>query len=382
MKTNRKLIFITILLLIIVGSLIQCDTEKSFMSNPNFEGEYTIKWNDLPKLKSGSDFKLGGFESLDYIGGQEFVLVTNRGPVLNEVNGMGERVNFLEPEFTPEIVKVKLKDNNSIEIIERHPIKTLKDENVSGLPSRDDVEIINDGLSTEFWGMNPGGIIYNPNGNSYWVADKYEPALFQITGRWGNLGTKGGYGNIIRRFRPTEGLRPAFAYRVGDGGFSGIDVDEDNRLWMTIEKNLINYPVSYEGEIINVLDSLPLFKDRRRIVRKDPDGFYEKNAAYMVEPESFDGVKVEDVSLMGIVAYNDSTCYVCEYGKTGNNVRSLLVKVICNSETWYGPSIERMSFIDSLRTLHLRTIETLTELARDSSNFNYAVRSINSSFTA
>ena len=119
---------------------------------------------------------------------------------------------------------------------------------------------------------------------------------------------------------------------------------------------------------------MPLFKDRRRIVRKDPDGFYEKNAAYMVEPESFDGVKVEDVSLMGIVAYNDSTCYVCEYGKTGNNVRSLLVKVICNSETWYGPSIERMSFIDSLRTLHLRTIETLTELARDSSNFNYAVK--------
>ncbi len=369
MKKYIKLIIGGLFFSFILIFIYQCESDKVLISNPSFDGDYKLKWGNLPNLKDGSDFKLGGFQSIDYISDNEFVFVTDRGPVINEIIGTGEKVNFLAPDFIPEIVRVKLNDNNTIEIIDRHPIKTLQGESVSGLPSRTDVEIVNPELDVAFWGMNPGGVVYNPAGNSYWVAEKYAPSLLEVTGRWGSLGDKGDHANILRRFRPYEGLRRYYAGRVGDGGFAGIDVDTKNRLWMTIEKNLINYPVLFQDGDLVELDSLTLYKDKRRIVRKDPGDAYDMSAIYRVEPESFDGVHPEDVSILGIAVYNDTTCYVTEYGRTGDNVRNLLVKVICSAGAWVSPTSEGLFWEDDENNItHYRTYETLSEADKDSIN--------------
>ncbi len=341
------------------------------ISNPSFDGDYILKWNDLPNLKDGSDFKLGGFSSIHYLGGREYVLVTGRGPVLNSVDGKVERINFLEPSYTPEIVKVKLKDNNKIEILDRNPIKTLRDEKVSGLPVTNffnDFEIVNPDVEAQFWGMNPGGVLYDPSGNYYWVADKYGPSLFQMTGRWGELGEKKGFANIVRRLDPYQGLRKYYLQREGDGGFSGLDIDNKGRLIAIIEKELINYP-TYIDSVGNVhtVDTLSLNRNRRRFVRFDPAssefGKWEQSGLYEVSSSDFDGVDEAAVSINGLAMINDTTCYINEYGQSNGNTRNLLVKVILPETIWNSATAEG---------IFGKSLETLTYHELDSAGVSFA----------
>ncbi len=369
MKIKRKNIISIFLLSITMVFMIRCESNNVLVKTYSFDGTYRLKWNDLPSLMSDSDFKLGGFQSIDYVGDNEFVFVTGRGPALSEIDGTNERINFLEAEYTPEIVRVKFKDNNDITIAKRNSINSVLGDDVTGVPLLDNVAIENDNLNGSMWGINPTGIAYNPHQNTFWLTEKYDPAMIEVTGRWGDLGEKEGYADIIRRFKPFEGLRKYYKDRLGNGGFSGLAIDNNQRLWSVVEKYLINYPVVFvDGELVS-LDTLQLYKDKRRIVRKDPGQYTDECAIYQVEPESLDGVKPEDVEITSIAVYNDTTCYITEYGKTGENVRNLLVKVICPKNSWYSPIGEGLFWVDEeTDVMHLRTFETLSEVDRDSIN--------------
>lgn len=371
MKEYRKLLINPLSLLFILFFIYQCESEKVLISNPSFDGDYILKWGNLPNLQDGSDFKLGGFSSIYYLGGREYVLVTGRGPVLNSVDGKVERINFLEPSYTPEIVKIKLKDNNNIEIIDRNPIKTLRNEEVSGLPTANnfnEFDVVNPDCEPQFWGMNPGGILYDPSGNYYWVADKYGPSLFQMTGRWGELGEQQGFANIVRRLDPYQGLRKYYLHREGDGGFSGLDIDNKGRLIAIIEKELINYP-TYIDSIGNVhtVDTLALHRNRRRFVRFDPAsgevGKWEQSALYEVSSSDFDGVDEATVNINGLAMINDTTCYINEYGQSNGNTRNLLVKVILPKSIWNSAIAEG---------IFGKSLETLTYHELDSAGVSFA----------
>jgi len=373
MNLLKKILFYLLLLTITIAFFIQCESSNPLISNPDFDGEYILEWSDLPKLQSGSDFKLGGFSSIQYLGGREYVLVTGRGPVLNSVDGKVEKINFLEPDYTPEIIKVKLKDNNKIEILDRNPIKTLRDENVSGLPvssGYNEFEIVNSNIEPQFWGMNPGGIVYDPSGNFYWVADKYGPSLYQMTGRWGELGEQQGFANIVRRLDPFLGLRKYYLNREGDGGFSGLDIDNKGRLVTIIEKELLNYPTFIDSVgNVHTVDTLELNRNRRRFVRFDPAGEefgkWEQSALYEVESSDFDGVNEEMVSINGLAMIDDTTCYINEYGQSNGNTRNLLVKVILPDSIWTSPTSEG---------IFGKSLETLTYHELDSAGLSFAVK--------
>jgi hypothetical protein len=369
---NSKNLFISICLVSFsIMFLLNCESENILISNPTFEGEYTLKWSDLPKLSSDSDFKLGGFTSLKYMGDRESVVVTGRGPVINSVDGFTENVNFLASDYTPEVIKIKLTSNNKIKIIDRNPIQTLRGENVSGLPGPGQPSaIVNPLLEPQFWGMNPGGITYNPDGNFYWVVDKYGPSVYQLTGRWGELGEQKGFANIVRRLKPYSGLRKYYLYREGGGGFSGLDIDSKGRLVSIIDKELINYPLSVDSlGNIHVIDTLELYKDRRRLVRFDPNSEmfskWEQSAIYQVQSSDYDGINPEDVSINGLAIVNDTTCIISEYGESNGNVRNLLVKVVVPDSIWIFPTAEG---------IFGKSLETLTPHELDSAGLSFAVK--------
>ncbi|MBN2279114.1 MAG: esterase-like activity of phytase family protein [Candidatus Marinimicrobia bacterium] len=371
MNQNKKLLLIILLISFSILLLMQCESSNPLISTPDFEGTYTLSWSDLPGLQEGSDFKLGGFSSIFYMGGREYVLVTNRGPVLNSVSGILEKINFLAPDFTPEIVFIKLNDKNKIEVVERNPILTLRGEKVTGLPSTtNEFEIVNSSLELQYWGINPGGIVYSADGNFFWIADKYGPSFYQLTGRWGELGEQRGFANIVQRLDPYKGLRKYYMKREGDGGFSGLDMDSQGRLVAIIEKELLNYPTATDSVgNIHVIDTLELMKNRRRFVRLEPNSTdimrWEKSALYEVEPADYDGIAEEEISISGLVMIDDTTCFINEYGKSGGNVRNLLVKVILPDSIWTTPTAEG---------IFGKSLETLTYQELDSAGLSFAVK--------
>ena len=362
-------------LLLIIGSILifigsSCETNNILISNPEFTGEYKLNYNDLPSLDNNSEFKLGGFSSLDYIGRREFVTVTNGGPRVEQNGADKPDVKYLAPEFEPEIVTLKLKDGN-ISIKNRIKIKNLFGTIYNGIPDQkyisDKINFTNKNINTDIPGIDPEAITFDPYNNCYWLGEMYKPGILQAAGRWGDNNKQ--IGNILRCLKPYEGLRSVYQNQIANGGLSGLDLLNNKTMIGVFKKYLKNYPIEVDSlGNIHVIDTLELYKNRRRIVKINPKGISVASnlgAFYEVMDENFDGVKPEDVRIGDIAVINDTTCLINEYGETGGNKRNLLVKAILPDSIWFS-SLKEGVFGKS--------IETLTPHELDSASLAPAVK--------
>ena len=347
-KINKVLITFLSLLMIIGITSCQSVVEPYFKNNYTPTGSYSIAWNKLPVIDKNRNLHLGGFVGLYYYGGRIFYTITDRGPVLQQLDESGASTYFLSPSFTPQIIKLELEDDHSIKIVEQIPIKNPLGNNTTGLLPPDTwnqfEDILNTGQSSDPWGLFPGGIVMDVEKHLFWFADQYKPALMQITvdGRW------------VRRLRPGEGLRKAFKNIAVDGGFTGVDINSDGDLVTLLGRSL-----EHNRNINDKVQNRPINYALRRVVIYKFSTTSDISMFYFVEPQAYDGIPEKFISLGDIAAVNDSSYLITEYGNYNGMERSLLFKaVITDSTSRVEPGLEG---IDN------KTFETLdsTEWAKN-----------------
>jgi hypothetical protein len=151
---------------------------------------------------------LGGIGSGLFPGerANEYWTITDRGP-----NGeIGDTRTFLVPEFTPTLVKVRVR-GTTLEVLDQVPITTPAGTPVTGLPNfavaGDPAPYAADGvalLDYDANGLDTEGVVRTADGH-FWVVDEYGPSLSEIDAA----------GHLLRRFVPA-GLEDDYvAARVG-----------------------------------------------------------------------------------------------------------------------------------------------------------------------
>jgi Esterase-like activity of phytase len=179
--------------------------------------------------------------------GDEFWMVTDRGPNGQiKVDGTNRRT-FLVPEFNPMILRVKTQ-GNEIRILEALPIVGQSGKPVTGLPN---LKGINE-TPYNYSGQEP--LNFNPNGldteglvrttaGDFWIAEEYGPSLVHVDRT----------GKVLKRYIP-EGLQledtdypvanilPAIYGKTKiNRGFEGLALSNDEKtLYIVLQSPLLN----------------------------------------------------------------------------------------------------------------------------------------------
>ena len=186
-----------------------------------------LKRTDLPAIGSG----------LVWLGGMEFMGITDRGPNEDHLNASGavDGKTFPLPSFTPAMVRFTIV-GNSIKPLEYIPLTTLSGSAVTGISNeaRDDVPFLNadsraaltfnpNGLDTEALQRLPDGkwIIAEEYSSSLAVLSAKGQVLMRYTPRGKRLN---GAGYAVRDILPA-----VFENRRANRGFENLAVSGDGK---------------------------------------------------------------------------------------------------------------------------------------------------------
>jgi hypothetical protein len=179
--------------------------------------------------------------------GDEFWMITDRGPNGQIAVNTENRRTFAVPEFNPAILKVKVVDR-AIRILETIPIVTRSGKPVTGMPNmqeRDETPY--DYSGERILTFNPNGLdtegLVRTRAGDFWVVEEYGPSLLKITGD----------GKVLKRYMPkgvglkgtdyevVEALPSIFAKRKINRGFEGIAISPDEKtLYLALQSPLLN----------------------------------------------------------------------------------------------------------------------------------------------
>lgn len=344
-KINQSCILLLSIFTILF--IISCDTTEPLFDKYIPNGTYSLKWNDLPKLSSDKNLRLGGFVGLYYKGNRTFYTVTDRGPMIQNLNENGAKTFFILPSFVPQIVQLELQDDNSIKVLNQINIKKPSGQSTSGKVPPEiwnkDETLFNNEAIDDYWGIYPGGIFFDVAKNYFWISDQYQPSLMQVTtdGEW------------VRRLRPKEGLRSVLANHTVEGGFTGIDFYKDNFILTITGRSLENNrkPDDQTSKINYAL---------RRVIRYGLKDNNDLSMLYFVEPQSLDGIPERYVLLGDIAVVNDTSYLVTEFANYNGIKRNLLFQISISDSTTKAPV--------GLEGILNKTIETLSSKERRDNN--------------
>jgi hypothetical protein len=334
-----KNIFKILLAVSVSVALFSCDSTEPLIDRFNPSGTYEIRWDDLPDIET-TNLKVGGFTGLFYAGNRDFYAVTGRGPIVQKLDENGAETYFVKPTFVPKVVHLELQDNQTAKILETISIKTPAVQNISGLPPQgvwsEDETITNDEQLADDWGMFPGGIYFDINNHFFWIADQYNPGVFQLTvdGQW------------VKRLRPAEGYRLNFAKHTVNGGFTGIDFDRFGNIITVMGRTL-----EHNRNVNDPDQNRPINYALRRIASYDPSNNIDYSFFYFVEPETLDGIPERFVELTDIVSVNDTSFLVLEEAEFNGKTRALLYEAVIHDTT--------SKVVEGLEGLENKTFETL-----------------------
>ncbi len=193
-----------------------------------------MKFRDRPSMGSG----------LTWLGGNEFVGVTDRGPNDDDpkVVGHADGVLFPLPRFTPSLVRFRWRAGR-ITISALMPIHTADGLGVTGLPGMDadaagyDRMGARTSLPPDPLGLDIEGVRRLPDGR-FLLAEEYGPSLIVTTAS----------GEVLKRYLPPSKatgrtafsvdaqVPDVFARRRANRGFESVAVSpEGRRAWTVVE---------------------------------------------------------------------------------------------------------------------------------------------------
>ena len=161
-----------------------------------------LKRTDLPAIGSG----------LVWLGGMEFMGITDRGPNEDHLSASGavDGKTFPLPSFTPVMVRFTIA-GNAIQPLEYIPLTTLSGSAVSGISNeaRDDTPFLNADSRTAL-AFNPNGMDTEalqrlPDGK-WLIAEEYSPSITVLSAK----------GQVLMRYTPRGKRLNGAGYAVRD----------------------------------------------------------------------------------------------------------------------------------------------------------------------
>lgn len=188
----------------------------------------------------GQNIYAGGFSGLIYLGNNEFMTHTDRGPNAEPVGNVRP---FLVPDFKPRWIKIKADVvTKKLMILEEIVLTDPLGNPLSGLPQlhledsklSDEIGVDGKGkrLSPVLMGFDLEGLTRDAEGN-FWMGDEYRPSILKFNGQ----------GQLLKVFIPknsmpseklkeiqkkygkkfiSESLPEAYRFRKPNRGFEGI----------------------------------------------------------------------------------------------------------------------------------------------------------------
>jgi hypothetical protein len=199
----------SLLLLLTIFLLCSCQHNLAPLTS-----DFYAPVNNPPLVKNS--IYLGGFSGLTYIKntdpeGLSFYSLTDRGPngdgfkYATTVNGHLKKYfarSFLLPDFQPRIVKLKIKNNETI-VSQEILLKNPDGSKMSGLPNRDNgedefpMDFNNKKISFDLNGIDSESLAIDKNGY-FWIGEEYSPSLLKFNKD----------GILIKRFAPQNSYQP------------------------------------------------------------------------------------------------------------------------------------------------------------------------------
>lgn len=281
-------------------------------------GAYVVPNASLPFITGSTVYRQGGFSGLFHAGGNEFWVLTDRGPNV-DFNG---NVIFLVPDFQPRMFKIRLNPDGVITIVDSILLTRTGGGPTSGLANpapyntgQISYDIDRNVLSDDDWGFDTEGILIAPDG-TFWFCEEYAPGIAQVAPN----------GEIIRRVRPqpTGGLPDILKRRRPNRGCEGIVMTPNGKIYTIVQSGMEN---SFSGTNDDDEDASEQ-TELLRLVEFDPSSGATRMFAYMMDagyPRSGGGiVRRRDIKIGDMAAVNDNEILILEHAERGSgNVKKV-----------------------------------------------------------
>jgi len=304
------------------------------------------QWRNTPLIGQTGAVKVheGGISGMHYIqgSGNEYYLITDRGPNVDAPNANGgkETVLFPFPDYAPKIFRVGA-EGDSLRLIETMTLKRPGGSSASGLPNP--VGLGNTGevawidtnktvAAPDEWGIDSEGIVIGKN-NGLWICEEYGVTVWRL-----NRTT----GEVINRYTPygnssnNIGIDAIFAKRRPNRGFEGIAVTPNGKVYAIVQSPIYN-PDQTTGTATRL----------HRILEIDPLTNTTRMFAYEHEP-STTNIRSRDWKIGDWVAINNTEFLVLEHAeRNGDNAKKIFKISLANAtpitkEDFNGKAFEQL----------------------------------------
>ncbi|MEV6210658.1 esterase-like activity of phytase family protein [Kitasatospora sp. NPDC051914] len=221
---------------------------------PRHDGTWTYR----SPAPIGGGFALGGFSDLFPAdsSGREFWTVTDRGP--NADAPADTDKIFLKPDFTPQVLRIRLARDGGIEVLRRIPLRVPHGRTdpvtgtrfLTGLPpaaltAERPVDIAGKVLPNDPYGLDSEGLVRLPDG-SFWISSEYGSSLLHFSAR-GVLDTvlvPAGSAYTAPGVRVLPILPAVEAKQKNNKGLEGLTVSADGRTLYAAQQTQLSNPDS------------------------------------------------------------------------------------------------------------------------------------------
>ncbi|GJF32278.1 hypothetical protein KNE206_49780 [Kitasatospora sp. NE20-6] len=221
---------------------------------PRHDGSWTYR----SPAPIGAGLGLGGFSDLVPAdsSGREFWTVTDRGP--NADAAVDTDKIFLKPDYTPQILRIRLGRDGGIEIVRRIPLRVPAGRTdpvtgtryLTGLPpaaltAERPVGLAGDVLPNDPYGLDSEGLVRLRDG-SFWISSEYGSSLlhFSASGVLDTVLVPAGSAYTAPGVRVLAILPAVEAKQKSNKGLEGLTVSADGRTLYAAQQTQLSNPDS------------------------------------------------------------------------------------------------------------------------------------------
>ncbi|PBC77756.1 hypothetical protein BX265_2512 [Streptomyces sp. TLI_235] len=254
MRLTRTTVLAVAALALIAPVTATATASAAEVPAPRHDGAWTYR----SPAPIGGGLALGGFSDLFPAdsSGREFWTVTDRGPNADAPSDTDKI--FLKPDYTPQILRIRLTRGGGIEIVRRIPLRVPHGQTdpvthsrfLTGLPpaaltAERPVDPAGNVLPNDPYGLDSEGLVRLPDG-SFWISSEYGSSLlhFSAAGVLDTVLVLAGSAYTAPGVRVLPVLPAVEAKQKNNKGLEGLTVSADGRTLYAAQQTQLSNPDS------------------------------------------------------------------------------------------------------------------------------------------